>query len=105
MKKEIKDAFIELGLKGISPIELYNALKDIKMFAKEDFEEIRHVFKVRYDQMEIYLFCENMYKAIEYLENIETDELSIIRIDEIPSWEILVNSLDSREESLPFKRM
>lgn len=102
MKKEIKDAFIELGLKGISPIELYNALKDIKMFAKEDFEEIRHVFKVRYDQMEIYLFCENMDNAIEYLENIETDELSIIRIDEIPSWEILVNSLDSRGESLPF---
>lgn len=102
MKKEIKDVFIELGLKDISPIELYNALKDIKMFAKEDFEEIRHVFKVRYDQMEIYLFCENMYNAIEYLENIETDELSIIRIDEIPSWEILVNSLDSREESLPF---
>lgn len=102
MKKEIKDAFIELGLKGISPIELYNALKDIKMFAKEDFEEIRHVFKVRYDQMEIYLFCENMDNAIEYLENIETDELSIIRIDEIPSWEILVNSLDSREESLSF---
>ena len=102
MKKEIKDAFIELGLKGISPIELYNVLKDIKMFAKEDFEEIRHVFKVRYDQMEIYLFCENMNNAIEYLENIETDELSIIRIDEIPSWEILVNSLDSREESLSF---
>lgn len=43
-----------------------------------------------------------MYNAIEYLENIETDELSIIRIDEIPSWEILVNLLDSREESLPF---
>lgn len=105
MKKEIKDAFIELGLKGISPIELYNALKDIKIFAKEDFEEIRHVFRVRYDQMEIYLFCKNMYNmhnAIEYLENIETDELSVIRIDEIPSWEILVNSLDSREESLPF---
>lgn len=44
MKKEIKDAFIELGLKGISPIELYNALKDIKMFAKEDFEEIKARF-------------------------------------------------------------
>ena len=102
MKKEIKDVFIELGLKGISPIELYNALKDIKIFAKEDFEEIRHVFRVRYDQMKIYLFCKNMYNAIEYLENIETDELSIIQIDEIPSWEILVNSLDSREESLPF---
>lgn len=94
MKKEIKDVFIELGLKGISPIELYNALKDIKIFVKEDFEEIRHAFRVRYDQKEIYLFCENINDTIEYLENIEIDEVSIIHIDEIPAWITLVDSLD-----------
>lgn len=102
MKKEIKDVFIEFGLKGISPIELYNALKDIKIFVKEDFEEIRYAFRIRYDQKEVYLFCKNINDTIEYLENIGTDDLSIIHINEIAAWRILVNSLDSREESSPF---
>lgn len=102
MKKEIKDVFMELGLKGISPIELYNVLKDIIIFTKEDFEGMRRVFRVRYDQMEIYAFCENINNTVQHLENIGTDGLSIIHIDEIHPWKKIVDSLESREDEHPF---
>lgn len=102
MKKEIKDIFIELGQKGISPIIVYNTLKDFITFAKEDFEEIERVYEVRYDEHEMYFFSNYIEGPLDYINSLEFDDLSVVHIQEIPAWEKLVNSLESREEELPF---
>lgn len=102
MEREIKDIFIELGQRGVSPIIVYNILKDFITFVKEDFEEIKRVYEVRYDGYETYFFSYYIEEPLNYVNSLEFEELSLIHIQEIPTWEKLVNSLDSREDELPF---
>lgn len=102
MKKEIKDIFIELGQWGISPIIVYNILKDFIVFAKEDFEKIRRVYIVRYDEYEMYFFSNYIEEPLDYINSLEFDDLSVVNIQEITAWEKLINSLDSRENEQSF---
>lgn len=97
-KREIKDVFIELGLKGISPITLYNDLKDFIDFRKEDFEGINKVYHLRYDDNSAYVFFKFANEVLEYVSGFSPDMMSISYFKEIPAWEKLVESLDSRED-------
>lgn len=98
MKREIKNIFIELGKMGVSPITAYNILKDFIFFSKEDFEEINRVFRARMDVGEVFLFYKYINETFNYINYCEISDLSVIHIQEIPAWEDLVDSLDSREE-------
>lgn len=100
MKKQIADIFIELGNLGVSPIKTYNIMKDFIVITKEDLEPIKKCFLVRLDGDIKFLFSEGPEKAFYNVDN-ELD-LEILYIIKINVWEMLINSLDSREESLPF---
>ena len=100
MKKEIKDIFIELGNLGVSPIKIYNLIKDIIDITKEDLESIRICFSVRVDGDKKYVFSDGVEKPFHIVD--DEPDLEILEIRKLNVWEKLVNSLDSCEESLPF---
>lgn len=94
MKKQISDIFIELGYLGVSPITIYNLIKDFIDIKREDLESIKNCFSVREDGDRRYLFSEDPDKVF-YIGDDEAD-LEILEIRKMVVWGMLVNSLDSR---------
>lgn len=93
MKNEIKDVFIELGYLGVSPIKVYNLIKDLIFITKEDLNLIKNCFLVRVDGDMKYVFSEGIRKPFYIVGN--ESELEIMEIRKMTVWEKLVNSLDS----------
>ena len=100
MNKEIRDIFIELGYLGVSPITIYNLIKGFIDIKREDLESIKNCFSVREDGDRKYLFSEEPDKVFYIVDN-EAD-LEILEIRKMAVWGMLVNSLESRNEELPF---
>lgn len=100
MKKEIADIFIELGNLGVSPIKTYNIMKDFIVITKEDLEPIKKCFLARLDGDIKFLFGEGPEDPF-YNVDIKPD-LDILQIIKMNVWEMLINSLESREDELSF---